>query len=141
MVRAVQQGAKQQLTPIAQLLPAILVVGGVICVLADSRGAGYGMFVAAVITPFVLTWSLRRTARRQFAYLCVPTTLHFTADGYEVRTAQQTMSLRWSFLDRVVTGEEFWLFFKGKKQFTGFLPRRAFTPEQQAALDAVLGAK
>ncbi|MGW3347656.1 YcxB family protein [Nonomuraea rubra] len=38
---------------------------------------------------------------------------------------------------RPVVTPEFWLFFVNK-QATGFLPRNAFTPEQQAQLDARL---
>ncbi|WP_425465646.1 YcxB family protein [Nonomuraea turkmeniaca] len=84
-----------------------------------------------------MTWSVRRMAKRQLTYLCVPTTLHITGDGYECHTEQVTTTLRWSFFSDVVTGPEFWLLFVNK-QPAAFLPRRAFTPEQQADLDAVL---
>ncbi|MFI7615887.1 YcxB family protein [Nonomuraea terrae] len=141
VVRAFEQGAKHQLRRLSVLLTSLMVVAGVMCVLIEARSVGIALFVSAVACPFVMTWSLRRTARRQFAHLCVPTTLRFTADGYETRTDEQTMSVRWSFFQRVVTGEEFWLFFKDNNQFTGFLPKRAFTTEQQAEIDAVLGSR
>ncbi|WP_327589937.1 YcxB family protein [Nonomuraea sp. NBC_00507] len=97
---------------------------------------GSAMFVGAAVSPLVVSWSLRRTGRRRLAFLCVPTTLHLTGDGYKVETEQSTATTRWSLFGPVVTTPEFWLFFVNR-QFTGFLPRRAFTDEQQAALDAL----
>ncbi|MFB4276455.1 YcxB family protein [Nonomuraea sp. MTCD27] len=139
VVRAFEQGAKRQLRFFYRLLPSILVIAGVVCVLTGGRALGVGMFAGAVAFPFVLNWSIRRMSRRQVAYLCVPTTLHLTGDGYECRTEQITTTMRWSFFTEVVTGPEFWLLIVNK-QPAAFLPRRAFTPEQQAELEAVLSA-
>ncbi|MEV4116239.1 YcxB family protein [Nonomuraea sp. NPDC049695] len=74
------------------------------------------------------------------AYLCVPTTLHLTGDGYTVQTDRSTATTQWAMFSGVTTTPEFWLFLVDK-QFTGFLPRRAFTSEQQAELDAFFAAR
>ncbi|GGO62671.1 YcxB family protein [Nonomuraea cavernae] len=68
------------------------------------------------------------------------TTLRVTDDGYECRTDQSTTTVKWSLFGRIVTGTEFWLFFAGR-QFMGFLPRRAFSSEQQAELDDLLASR
>lgn len=140
VARALVEGMQRQLRAFRLLLPAVLVVGGFGCLLVDALGLGIGMFVAAVVSPFVMTWSTRRIAKRQFAHLCVPTTLTFTSEGYEYRTAQSTVSMRWSLLGKVVTTPEFWLMFVNGL-CTGFLPRRAFDSEQQAALDALFAER
>nr|WP_311132164.1 YcxB family protein [Nonomuraea gerenzanensis] len=121
------------------LFPAFLVVSGIVFLLLDLYSVGIGMLVAAVVVPFVVPWSLRRAVRKQVPHICVPTTLHVTDEGYETRSAQLTMELRWSLFSRVIPTPEFWLFFINK-QASGFLPRSAFTPEQQAQLDARLSA-
>ncbi|NRQ31596.1 YcxB family protein [Nonomuraea sp. NN258] len=140
VARALQQGLRRQLRLGYLAAPAALVLLGVVCVVVGSRGVAIGSFVAAVLFPFVLNLSIRRTARRQLAYLCVPTTLHVTGDGYECRTEQSTTTMRWSLFSQVVSAPEFWLLFVGK-QCAGFLPRRAFDPEQQAELDRFIAAR
>jgi hypothetical protein len=101
---------------------------------------GIGMLVAAVVAPFAATWSIRRIARRQLTYLCVPTTLQVTSDGYECRTDQYTTTVQWSMFRQVVTTPEFWLFFVNR-QFAAFLPKRAFDSEQQVELGGFLAAR
>ncbi|MFJ2028141.1 YcxB family protein [Streptosporangium sp. NPDC087985] len=140
VTRALQQGFKRQLKVTYLALPSVLIASGLICILVDAVGMGIGMLVGAVVFPLVLTRSIRRTAKRQLTYLCVPTTLRVTSDGYEYRTDQSTTTVRWSLFGRVVTTPEFWLFFVNK-QCTGFLPRRAFDSEQQTELDGFFAAR
>lgn len=140
VVRALEQGAKQQYKITLLTLPSVLIVLGLASILIGSPYAGVVMLVGAVVLPLVLMWSIRRIGRRQLSYLCVPTTLRVTGDGYESRTEQATNMIRWSLFGRIVTGPEFWLFFVNR-QFTGFLPRRAFSGEQQAEFDDFLAAR
>ncbi|MBB6347044.1 YcxB family protein [Nonomuraea muscovyensis] len=134
VARALQQGLNRQLRTLFVALPAAFTVSGAGCLLAGATGLGAGLLAGAVVFPFALMWSARRMARRQLAYLCVPTTLRVTDDGYECATDQSTTTVRWSMFARIVGTPEFWLFFIGR-QWTGFLPRRAFDGEQQDALD------
>ncbi|WP_344865881.1 YcxB family protein [Planomonospora alba] len=69
-----------------------------------------------------------------------PTALRVTDDGYEARTGHSTTTMRWSLFGRITTGPEFWLFFVNR-QFTGFLPRRAFGTGQQAESDGFLASR
>lgn len=140
VARALGQGVRQQLKIAYLALPSVLIVSGLVCILVDATYMGVAMLIGAVVFPLTLTWSIRRTGKRQLAYLCVPTTLRVTDDGYECRTDQSTTTMRWSLFERVVTGTDFWLFFIGR-QFTGFLPRRAFSSEQQAELDGLLASR
>ncbi|WP_433436118.1 YcxB family protein [Nonomuraea sp. CA-141351] len=140
VARALGQGVRQQLKIAYRALPVVLVVSGLVCILLDATSIGIGMLIGAVVFPLVLTWSIRRTGKRQLAYLCVPTTLRITDEGYEFRTDQSTTTVQWSLFGRIVTGTEFWLFFVGR-QFMGFLPRRAFSSEQQAELDGLLASR
>ncbi|MFC4063040.1 YcxB family protein [Planomonospora corallina] len=140
MARALGQGARQQLKIHYLVSSSILIASGLVCILVDAPYMGTVLLVAAVVSPLLVTWSLRRTGRRQLTYLCVPTILRMTDDGYEARTDQSTTTMRWSLFGRIVAGPEFWLFFVNK-QFTGFLPRRAFSTEQQAEFDGFLAAR
>jgi YcxB-like protein len=119
---------------------AILVAAGLVLILTDAAIMGVGMFVAAVAAPLAATWALRRVARRQLTYLCVPTTLRVTGDGYECRTDEYTTTMRWSMFSRIVTTPEFWLFF-ANSQVVAFLPKRAFDRGQQAELGDFLTAR
>ncbi|SEG69369.1 YcxB-like protein [Thermomonospora echinospora] len=138
--RALHRGLKLQLRAVRLAVPTILAVSGITCLLVDAIGLGVGMLAGAVLFPFVLAWSARRLAKRQLTYLCVPTTLRFTDDGYEYRTDQSATTMRWPLFGRVVSTPEFWLLFVGK-QCSAFLPRRAFTSEQQAELDGFFAAR
>nr|WP_152992557.1 YcxB family protein [Nonomuraea pusilla] len=134
--RALQQGVGRQLRAVRVALPAVLAASGLACLLLGTVGLGAGLLAGAVAFPPVLTGVIRRTARRQLGYLCVPTTLHVTGDGYSMSTEQSTSAVKWSLFSDVVATPEFWLFFVNR-QFAGFLPRRAFDPAQQTALDAL----
>ncbi|SEG80107.1 YcxB-like protein [Nonomuraea solani] len=141
VMRAFEQALKRRLKVFLWLLPTLPAALGIISLLLSTSSAvGIGLLVTAALTPFVATWSLRRTARPQIDHLCVPGTLHMTDDHYEWRTEQVTTTMRWSLFDEIVTGPEFWLLFI-KRQPAAFLPRRAFSPEQQAELDARLSAR
>ncbi|MCF6473745.1 YcxB family protein [Nonomuraea sp. MG754425] len=137
VARAMEQALKHQLRVVIWLFPTVLAVLGAIFLLLDVIGVGSGLLVAAVVVPFVMGWSLRRSVRKQLSHLCVPTTISVTDDGYESRSEQLTTSMRWSLFSKVVNTPEFWLFYVNN-QTTGFLPRRAFSPEQQSQLDTVL---
>ncbi|NJP98312.1 YcxB family protein [Nonomuraea sp. FMUSA5-5] len=137
VVGAIERALKHQIKALLWLFPAFLAVAGAVFLLLGTIGLGLGLLVAAAVVPFVMPWSLRRAARKQVPHLCVPTTLHVTDDGYESRSEKLTTSARWSLFSRVVATPDFWLFFVNN-QATGFLPRNAFTPEQQAELDARL---
>ncbi len=140
VARALGQGIRQQLKIAYLALPSVLIASGLGCVLIGSTSTGVAMLVGAVVFPLVLTWSIRRTGKRQLAHLCVPTTLRLTGDGYECRTDQSATTMRWSLFGRIVTGPEFWLFFVNR-QFAGFLPRRAFSSEQQTELDDFIASR
>ncbi|NUW33383.1 YcxB family protein [Nonomuraea sp. SMC257] len=140
VARAFGQGLRRQLGALRVALPAILVLLGAACAVMGAIGLAAGMFAGAVVFPVALTWAIRRVVRRQLAYLCVPTTLRLTSEGYECRTDQYTTTLNWSMFGNIVTTPEFWLFFIGK-QCTAFLPRRAFDADQQAALDTFFAAR
>ncbi|TYB59074.1 YcxB family protein, partial [Nonomuraea sp. PA05] len=135
--RALSQALRHQLKFLFTMFPIFLVVFGLIFLLLDVNSVGYGMLVAAIVVPFVLPWSLRRSARKQVSLICVPTTLHLTDEGYRIRSEKLGQEMRWSLFSHVVATPEFWLFFVNK-QASGFLPRSAFTPEQQAQLEARL---
>ncbi|GAA3535521.1 hypothetical protein GCM10022419_013890 [Nonomuraea rosea] len=140
VARALRQGLKRQLVMVYRILPSVLVVAGLACMWADSVFLGVGMLVAAVVAPFVATWMIRRIAARQLTYMCVPTTIRVTNDGYECRTDQYSTTMQWSMFGEVATTPEFWLFLVNR-QPAAFLPKRAFNSEQQAELSAFLTAR
>ncbi|MBN6058421.1 YcxB family protein, partial [Nonomuraea sp. RK-328] len=140
VMRALGEGIKRQLRTLRVAFPAILAVVGAACGVLGDIGLAAGLLAGAVAFPAALTWAIRRTARRQLAYLCVPTTLRLTSEGYECRTDQYTTTINWSMFGNIVTTSEFWLFFVGK-QCAAFLPRRAFDADQQDALDTFFTAR
>ncbi|MFI9846431.1 YcxB family protein [Nonomuraea sp. NPDC051941] len=140
VARALRQGLKRQLTAVYRFLPSVLVVAGLACIWADAVFVGVGMLVAAVVAPFAATLAIRRLAARQLAYMCVPTTIRVTSEGYECRTEQYSTTMQWSMFGQVVTTPEFWLFFVNR-QLAAFLPKRAFNSEQQAELIDFLAAR
>jgi hypothetical protein len=140
VARALAQVLKRQLRLTSLVLPSVLAVSGLVCLAVGSTGPGVGMLAGAVVFPLLLTWSIRRSARRQLAHLCVPTVIRMTTDGYECRTEQSSTSMKWSLFGKIVTGPEFWLFY-AKKQCMGFLPRRAFDSGQQAEFDAFISSR
>ncbi|MCG5217372.1 YcxB family protein [Streptosporangium soli] len=140
VARALRQGLKRQLITVYRILPSVLVVAGLACIWADAVFMGVGMLVAAIVAPFVATWAIRRIATRQLAYMCVPTTIRVTNDGYECRTDQYSTTMQWSMFGQVATTQEFWLFFVSR-QPAAFLPKCAFDSEQQAELSDFLAAR
>lgn len=140
VARALDQGLTRQLRTLYVALPVALAGAGVACLLAGAVGLGVGLMVGAVAFPPALKWTARRMARRQLAYICVPTTLRVADDGYACVTDQSTTTVQWSMFTRIDGTPEFWLFFIGN-QWSGFLPRRAFDGEQQAALDGLFAAR
>ncbi|MBE1564504.1 YcxB family protein [Nonomuraea africana] len=140
MARALGQAVKRQLKGVTIAFPAVLVVAGLVCVLVDAVFMGIGLFTGAIVFPLLLTWMIRASAKRQLAYLCVPTTLRVTTDAYEYRTEHSNTTMRWSMFGDIVVGPEFWLFYV-KKQCVGFLPRSAFDSDQRAELDAFIAAR
>lgn len=138
--RALQQGVMRQLKLVSLAVPLVLAASGLACLAVGAVGLGAGMLAGAVAFPLVLSMVIRRMAKRQLTYFCVPTTLRVTGDGYETRTDQSTTATRWSLFSRIETTPEFWLFFVNR-QFTGFLPRRAFSDGQQAELDGLFAVR
>ncbi|WP_214415353.1 YcxB family protein [Sphaerisporangium fuscum] len=139
VARALQQGLRRQLKVTYLALPAVLTVSGIVCLLLGTVGMGMGMLAGAIVFPFALNLAIRRTGKRQLTYLCVPTTLRLTDDGYEFHTDRTTSTVQWSMFQRIVSTPEFWLLFVNK-QCTGFLPRRAFDTGQQSELDTFFTA-
>ncbi|MGP4027884.1 YcxB family protein [Actinomadura sp. 3N407] len=139
VARALQLGIKRQLRAVYLVLPSVLVAAGIACFLIDAVILGIGMLVAAVAAPMAATRAVRRLATRQLTYLCVPTTVRVTDEGYESRTDQSTTMMKWSMFSRVETTPEFWLFFINR-QIAAFLPKNAFDGEQQAELGGFLAA-
>ncbi|MEU6039828.1 YcxB family protein [Actinomadura sp. NPDC047616] len=140
VTRALGLGVNRQLRAFRLGLPAVLVLLGGACLLGDGASLGIGMFAGAVVAPFALGWAIRRMARRQVAYLCLPATVHVTSDGYEVRTDQSTTSMRWSLFGRIDSTPEFWLLFINR-QFAAFLPKRAFDDDQRRELESLFAAR
>ncbi|MEV6031325.1 YcxB family protein [Nonomuraea sp. NPDC052116] len=140
VARALRQSLKRQLTAVYRFLPSVLVVAGLTCIWADAVFVGAGMLVAAAVAPFAATRAIRRLTARQLAYMCVPTTIRVTSEGYECRTEQYSTTMQWSMFGQVVTTPEFWLFFVNR-QPAAFLPKRAFNSEQQAELIDFLAAR
>ncbi|MFG2086459.1 MULTISPECIES: YcxB family protein [unclassified Spirillospora] len=143
VARALRLGLKRQLRVVyLVVLPTVLVAAGLVCFLIGDVFIGVGMLVAAAAAPIAAiaaTRAIRRLAARQLTYLCVPTTLHVTDDGYETRTDQYTVKMTWSMFSRVETTPEFWLFFINR-QIAAFLPKNAFDGEQQAELGGFFAA-
>lgn len=140
VARALHLGLRRQLRILYVALWSVLAVAGTVCFLVGSVIMGAGMLVAAVAGPMAATWAVRRIARKQLDYLCVPTTLRVTDDGYETRTDQSTTMMKWSMFSRVEATPEFWLLFVNR-QIAAFLPRSAFDGAQRAELDGFLAAR
>ncbi|GAA0576276.1 YcxB family protein [Actinomadura livida] len=140
VARALHLGLRRQLRGVYIVLPAVLVVAAAGCFLGGSAIMGAGMLIAAVAAPMAATRAVRRLAMKQLTYLCVPTTVHVTDDGYETRTDQSTTAMKWSMFSRVEATPEFWLLYINR-QIAGFLPKNAFDAAQRAALDAFFAAR
>ncbi|WP_141578495.1 YcxB family protein [Actinomadura sp. WMMA1423] len=140
VTRAFTQGFKGQLTVLYAVLAVALVGGAAFRFATGDLGMGIGMLAAAVVSPVVGTWWLRRRARRMLAFLCVPTTVRVTDSGYECLTDESTTAMRWTMFSHVYSTPEFWLLYVNN-QPAAFLPRAAFDTAQQGEIDAFLAAR
>ncbi|GAA2306831.1 hypothetical protein GCM10010402_78090 [Actinomadura luteofluorescens] len=138
--RAFTEGFKRQLTVLYAVLVIVLLGGAAYRFAAGDPGMGIGALVAAVLSPLVGTWWLRRRARRMLSFLCVPTTVRVTDSGYDCRTDESTTAMRWTMFSHVYPTPEFWLLYVND-QPAAFLPRAAFDAAQQAEIDAFLAAR
>lgn len=140
VVRAFSQGLRRQLTAVYAVLVAVLIVGASVMFVTNNPAMGIGMLVASVLGPLAGNWWLRKRARQQLSFLCVPTTVRVTDDGYDCRTDESTTTMRWTMFSNVISTPEFWLLFVNK-QPAAFLPRAAFDAAQQAEIDGFLAAR
>ncbi|WP_433466804.1 YcxB family protein [Spirillospora sp. CA-128828] len=140
VVRAFSQGLRRQLAALYAVLVSVLVAGALVLFVTGNVTMAIALLVSSVLGPLAGNWWLRRRARTQLAFLCVPTTVRVTDDGYECRTDQSTTAMRWSMFSTVVTTPEFWLLFVNK-QPAAFLPKSAFDARQQAEIDGFLTAR
>lgn len=140
VVRAFARGLRRQLTALYAVLVSALLVGAAVFFLTGETKLGIALLVSSVLAPLAGNWWLRKRARQQLAFLCVPTTLRVTDDGYEARTDQSTTMMRWAMLSDVTATPEFWLLFVNK-QPAAFLPKNAFDADQRAEIDGFLTAR
>lgn len=140
VVRAFSQGLRRQLTAVYAVLVAVLVAGAAVMFVTGDTVMGIALLVATVAAPLAGQWWLRKRARQQLAFLCVPTTVRVTDDGYECRTDESTTTMRWTMFSDVMATPEFWLLFVSK-QPAAFLPKGAFTPAQQTEIAGFLAAR
>jgi multidrug efflux pump subunit AcrB len=140
VVRAFARGLRRQLTALYAVLVSALLVGAAVFFLTGETKLGIALLVSSVLAPLAANWWLRKRARQQLAFLCVPTTLRVTDDGYEARTDQSTTMMRWAMLSDVTATPEFWLLFVNK-QPAAFLPKGAFDADQRAEIDGFLTAR
>lgn len=140
VARAFQRGLRSQLNAIYAVLVSVLIAGAVVCFAVGDAGLGIALLVSSVLGPLAGTWWLRRFVGHQSAFLCVPTTVRITDDGYECRTDASTTMMRWSMFSKVVTTEEFWLLYQSRYP-TAFLPKGAFDAAQRAEIDGLLNAR
>ncbi|MGI5204420.1 YcxB family protein [Spirillospora sp. CA-108201] len=139
VVRAFSQGIRRQLTAVYAILVGVLIAGAAVMFVTHNLAMGIGMLVASVVAPLAGNWWLRKRARKQLSFLCVPTTVRVTDGGYECRTEESTTTMRWTMFSSVVTTQEFWLLFVNK-QPAAFLPKAAFDAAQQAEIVGFLAA-
>ncbi|MEV0668420.1 YcxB family protein [Actinomadura luteofluorescens] len=140
VTRAFTEGFKRQLTVLYTVLVIVLLGGAAYRFAAGDPGMGIGALAAAVLSPVVGTWWLRRRARRMLAFLCVPTTVRVTDSGYECLTEESTTAMRWTMFSHVFPTPEFWLLYVNN-QPAAFLPKAAFDAAQQSEIDAFLAAR
>ncbi|MFA1543393.1 YcxB family protein [Actinomadura monticuli] len=138
--RAAQRGLRSQLTAVYAVLVTVLVAGAAILFVLGETVLAVALLAGSVLGPLAGTWWMHRHVRRQLAHLCVPTTVQVTDDGYECRTDESTMAMRWSMFDSVVTTEEFWLLFVNG-QPAAFLPKKAFDAAQRAEIAGFLATR
>jgi hypothetical protein len=140
VVRAFTRALKRQLTALYAVLVSALLVGSAVFFVTGELKLGIALLVSSVLAPLAGNWWIRKRARQQLAFLCVPTTLRVTGDGYEARTDQSTTMMRWSMLSDVTATPEFWLLFVNR-QPAAFLPKTAFDEAQRAEIDRFLATR
>lgn len=140
VARAFQRGLRSQLNAIYAVVASVLVAGAVVCFAVGNAGLAIALLVGSVLGPLAGSFWLRRRVRHQFAFLCVPTTVRITDDGYECRTDVSRTMMRWSMFSKVMTTEEFWLLYQSRYP-AAFLPKIAFDAAQQAEISGLLSAR
>lgn len=140
VARAFQRGLRSQLNAIYAVVASVLVAGAAVCFAVGDAGLAIALLVGSVLGPLAGSFWLRRRVRHQFAFLCVPTTVRITDDGYECHTDTSTTMMRWSMFSKVMTTEEFWLLYQSKYP-AAFLPKGAFDAAQQSEIDGLLSAR
>jgi small-conductance mechanosensitive channel len=140
VARAFRRGLRSQLNAIYAVTASVLIAGAVVCFAVGDAGLGIALLVASVLGPLAGTWWLRRRVGHQFAFLCVPTTVRITDDGYECRTDASTTMMRWSMFSKVTTTEEFWLLYQSGYP-AAFLAKAAFDAAQQTHIDGLLNTR
>ncbi|WP_067825178.1 YcxB family protein [Actinomadura kijaniata] len=140
VLRAFSQGLRRQLVTMYAVLVGVLLAGAAVLFATGDMSMGVALLTASVLAPLAGHWWFRRRARQQLAFLCVPTTVRVTDDGYECRTDKSTMTMRWSMFSGVTATPEFWLLFVNG-QPAAFLPKAAFDGARQNEIDAFLTAR
>ncbi|TDD26369.1 YcxB family protein [Actinomadura sp. KC06] len=140
VARAFFHGLRRQLAVTYTVVVAFLIGATIFCFAVGQAWVGAALLVSTVAAPLGSAWWLRLRLRKMLAFLCVPTTMRLTAEGYECRTDKSTTTMRWSMFSSVVTTGEFWLFFLNK-QPAAFLPKSAFDAGQQAQIAGFLAAR
>lgn len=140
VTRAFLRGLRRQLTAVYAVLTAALLAGAAVFFARDDLTIAVALLLSVVLAPLGSAWWLRRRVRRQLAFLCVPTTVRVTDDGYECRTEASSTTMRWSMFSDVAATSEFWLLFVNR-QPAAFLPKSAFDAEQRAEIDGFLAAR
>lgn len=139
VMRAAYLGAKRQ-SRVHLVLPAVMVAVGLLYLRVGIIPLSIGLFAGAAVVPLALRWAVRRAVRRRLGYLRRPAIIHVTSDGYEARTDQITVAMRWSMFDRIDSTPDFWLLFVNKR-FAACLPKRVFDDEQRRQLESLFAAR
>ncbi|MQY08952.1 YcxB family protein [Actinomadura macrotermitis] len=140
VVRAFSLGLRRQLVTLYAVLVGVLLVAAAVLFAIGVLPMAVAMLISSVLAPPAGHWWMRRRARQRLAFLCVPTTVRVTDDGYECRTDESTMAMRWSMLSGITATPEFWLL-SVNRQPAAFLPKAAFDEEQQAEIDGFLATR
>ncbi|SNR47492.1 YcxB family protein [Actinomadura mexicana] len=140
VAQAFTQGFRRQLTAVYAVLVAALTVGATVRFVAGNLTMGVTMLVTAALFPLAGTWWLRRRARKQLSFLCVPTTARVTDTGYDRRTDESTTTMHWAGFSNVLSSPGFWLLYVDGRPAV-FLPKAAFDGARQAEIDDLLAAR
>ncbi|HKE65666.1 MAG TPA: YcxB family protein [Micromonosporaceae bacterium] len=114
---------------------AVVIIVGVVLLAAGSDAIGIGIVILGALFAVMLA-GLRAAAKAGTKLQCTPTTVTVADDGITIATQRGQRVTAWH---AVRTGTENYL---GWSLLAtppiGFLPRRAFTPDQQAELAALI---